>query len=102
MVNAFDVPVKHYMETRPELIHEPEKEVSAKSDTARHTAVFTEAETKILSFIGDNGGTASMEEITQACDIPVNRLGSSLTMLAVRGVLRAESGNRYVLCENKK
>lgn len=102
MVNEFDVPVKHYMETRPELIHEPEKEVSAKSDTARGSAVFTESETKILNFIGDNGGTASMEEITQACDIPVNRLGSSLTMLAVRGILRAESGNRYVLCENKK
>lgn len=54
-------------------------------------------EQQILEFISDNGGEALNEEIAEGCNMPLSRLNSYLTILVIKGFLRQESGNRYIL-----
>ncbi len=57
----------------------------------------TPIEEQILNFISDNGGEALNEEIAEGCNIPLSSLNSHLTILVIKGILRQESGNRYIL-----
>ncbi len=54
-------------------------------------------EKQILEFISDNGGEALNEEIAEGCNMSLSSLNSYLTILVIKGILRQESGNRYIL-----
>ncbi len=94
IVDKMDSPVEYYRETRPEFFKtaktiENRVEIKLQGLSAE--------DEKILGFIRDNGGIADVEELSEACNLAPNVLGSRLTVLSVRGILRQESGNRYVL-----
>ena len=122
IVKSFDVPARYYTENNPELFDNTEQEnnIFAYNDSAYgvygkrnpqiadSTAKIGAAaaspadervtdEQKILGFLSDRGGTATNEEIAEACGIPQSRLNGKLTIMSLRGQLRQESGNRYVL-----
>ncbi len=52
---------------------------------------------RILDFMKEKGRTVYAEEIAEALDIPTAVLGSRLTILSIKGLIRQESGNRYIL-----
>ena len=93
IVDKIERPVEYYKEIRPEyfkeqspVYSEPEKKVG-----------LSEEDAQILQFIRDNGGIADAEELAENCRISPSILASKLTILCIRGFLRQESGNRYVL-----
>ena len=94
IVEKMDSPVEYYRETRPEFFKKP-----ACAETPRGITIqgLDDEDAKILHCIKDNGGVASVEELSEKCGLPVNVLGSRLTILSIRGILRQESGNMYVL-----
>ncbi len=96
MVSTVDRPVEYYKEFFPDFV----KTVEESSQSAGIKGA-NPIEEKILRFISDNGGEAINEEIAEACAIPLSSLNSHLTILAIKGILRQESGNRYILCELK-
>ena len=78
--------------------------MAQKNETSESKAFFemhglTDDDMKILMYIKDKGGVASMEDFTENCGLAMNVLASRLTILGIRGILRQESGNRYVLAD---
>lgn len=93
IVDKIERPVEYYREIRPEYFRdrqpvaaEPGKNIGLSHEDAQ-----------ILQFIRDNGGIADAEELAENCRIAPNILAGKLTVLCIRGILRQESGNRYVL-----
>ncbi len=95
VVNNEMVPVEYYRDIYPDRIKK-KKEVLTK---VAGTVKLASEDERILSFLADAGGIARMEEIAENCDIPVNVLVGRLTILSIKGKIRQESGNRYVLTE---
>ena len=95
VVNNEMVPVEYYRDMYPEKMKN-KKEVLTKP--AATVKLASEDET-ILEYLRDRGGIARMEEIADCCNIPVNVLVGRLTILSIKGKIRQESGNRYILTE---
>ncbi len=94
IMTSADVPVKYYRERFPHMISKkPEiyKEKPAEN-------LLTEDE-RILEFLKDNSGIAGVEDISDALGIAANILSGRLTILCIKGKIRQESGNRYMLAE---
>ncbi|MBO4941185.1 MAG: DNA-processing protein DprA [Clostridia bacterium] len=83
---------EYYKEMRPELFEE--KRVEKRSEKVLGLSAEDE---KILEFIVRNGGMSGSEEMLEELGFAPNVLSSRLTILCIRGILRQESGNRYVL-----
>lgn len=83
---------EYYKEMRPELF---EKKCVEKK-TEKVSGLSAEDE-KILEFIVQSGGMSGSEEMLEKLGFAPNVLSSRLTILCIRGILRQESGNRYVL-----
>ncbi len=94
IVDKMDGPVEYYRETRPEFFRNAKR---TESNNKTKIQGLSEDDEKILGFIRNNGGVADIEELSEGCNLAPNVLGSRLTVLSVRGILRQESGNRYVL-----
>ncbi len=104
IVSDFDVPAKFYRENNPEFFGNnadktPKK--SAEPMTAESTPIEDikqlKDEERILNYISERGGVATNDEIAAACGIPQSKLNGKLTMMSLKGMLRQESGNRYVI-----
>ncbi len=93
IVDKIETPAEYYREIRPEFFAE---NTPPKSEDKTLTGL-TEEDKTILRYIEDNGGIADGEELAENCGIPQNVLGSRLTILCIRGVLRQQSGNRYMI-----
>jgi len=99
IVDKVDSPVEYYREIRPEFFKKAVAE-ERKASAQSLLQGLGEEDVKILTCIRDNGCVASMDELVEKCNLPVNVIGSRLTILCIKGILRQESGNRYVLNEN--
>ena len=95
VVNNEMVPVEYYRNMYPERITK-KKEVLTKLEG---TVKLASEDERILEFLRDVGGIAQLENIAENCGIPVNVLLGRLTILSIKGKIRQESGNRYVLTE---
>ncbi len=93
VVDKVERPAEYYREIRPEFFRGNEK---IKHEQKIANGLSAEDEV-ILKYIEDNGGIADSEELAENCGIAPNVLGSRLTLLCIRGVLRQQSGNRYML-----
>jgi DNA processing protein len=96
MVHNADVPAKFYKEQYPALVVERKIENTAESISQN----LLSDDEKILKYLRENGGIAGAEEISENCNIGINVLNGRLTVLCIKGKLRQESGNRYVLARH--
>lgn len=92
-VNSADIPVLHYKQQYPNLVFEQVSEINQ----VKQPEKLLGDDEKILNFLSDNGGIAGAEDIAEHCNISINVLSGRLTVLCIKGILRQESGNRYVL-----
>lgn len=104
IVKDFDTPSSFYKENNPELFDNNVDEASKKSAepvTAASTPIeeikHLKDEERILNYITERGGVATNDEIAAACGIPQSKLNGKLIMMSLKGMLRQESGNRYVI-----
>ena len=90
-----NVVAQAYKERYPDLVAErkPQKPLKKNSKPEK---MLSEDE-KILEFLRESGRIATAEEIAENCKISINVLSGRLTILCIKGKLRQESGNRYVL-----
>jgi DNA processing protein len=94
VVNNPEVPVCYYRDIYPQLVSKRKVEEAI----YRPEKLITEDE-KILNFLRDNGGIANIESIAEKLGLGIGVLSGRLTILCIKGKLRQESGNRYVLTE---
>ncbi len=95
IMNRLEVPIEYYRENRPDLF-EKTKPGRPVSDTRTELAPDDAA---IVDFILKNGGIADGEELAENLKMAPAALGSKLMILCIRGILRQESGNRYMVVE---
>lgn len=96
IVNTPMVPVEYYKEQYKELIFS--KQTCKKTEKQPEIKLISD-DSAILDFLRDNGGIANIEQIAQALNLSVNILSGRLTILCIKGKIRQESGNRYVLTD---
>lgn len=94
IVDKISRPLEYYKETKTEYFEKP---IPPQKEEVKRFEGFSEEDRAILDFIAGRGGVADAEEITEALGIAPNVMGTRLTVLCIRGVLRQESGNRYVI-----
>lgn len=94
VVKSFDEPARYYGEQLPAEVKAPEDNET--SDRPSPAGLGAE-ERKIYSYVYDCGGVATNEELLEASGLTQKRLNVHLTMLCIKGIIRQESGNRYIL-----
>lgn len=94
IARSADVPSETYRERYPNTVFEKEE----KKPRILPEKIIGEDE-KILEFLRDSGGISTAEKIAEGCKISINVLSGRLTILCIKGKLRQESGNRYILAE---
>jgi len=87
---------EYYKDISPEFFDMYQNE---KTEGKNKTEKFSGDDEKILKVIIESGGVSDGEELMEKCGIAPSVLNSKLTILCIKGVLRQESGNRYVLVE---
>ncbi len=95
IVNNPMTPVDYYKAQYPDLIFEREVPMSS---TTSNTKLLSEDDL-ILDFLKSSGGVARLEDIAENCNISINVLSGRLTILSIKGKIRQESGNKYVLIQ---
>lgn len=93
IVDKIDRPLEYYKETKTEYF----KKTLPRKEEVKRFEGFSEDDRAILDFISGCGGVADAEEMAEELGFAPNVLGTKLTVLCIRGVLRQESGNRYVV-----
>ena len=96
IVTNKDVPKNTYKERFPKLDFKSETE--KKEPLVSETKIVSE-DARIIEFLKENGGIATAEQIAENLKIRINVLSGRLTILCIKGKLRQESGNRYILVE---
>ncbi len=94
VMTAADTPVQYYRELFPHLVSK-----ISNSAVAKPTDNLITEDEKILNFLRDNSGIAGIDELADNLGIATNVLGGRLTILCIKGKIRQESGNRYILAE---
>ena len=94
-VKNADIPAYHYKERFPNLVFER----TSKNTPAKKTEHLLTEDQKILKFLKENGGVARADQLAESLGINLGVLSGRLTILCIKGKIRQESGNRYVLCE---
>lgn len=94
IVDKIHRPLEYYKETKSEYF---EKNLPLQQEDVKRFEGFSDEDRAILEFIADRGGVADAEEITEALGIAANVMSTRLTVLCIRGVLRQESGNRFIV-----
>ncbi len=94
IVNRENVPALYYKDIRPDLVIEKTEDLPQKNETKIKSVTDDE---RIIKYISDAGGVAGIEMLAEALDMGLNVLSARLTILCIKGKLRQESGNRYVL-----
>lgn len=95
IVNTLDAPIEFYKENRPDLFIKTERR---NTESVRKRELAPE-DAAIVDFILNNGGIADGEELSDSLKMSPADLGSRLMVLCIRGILRQESGNRYMVVE---
>lgn len=93
IVGSFDVPSVYYGEQLPELV----KPKAENAESVKTPTGLSEDEKTIYRYLDECGGIASNEQIMEGCGLPQKKLNVHLTMLCIKGIIRQESGNRYIL-----
>ncbi len=93
IVDSVDVPVEYYKDTRPEFF----KAQPTQNEEKMKINGLSHDDEKIVKAIEMKGGIACIEDLAEICGFAPNVLASKLTILCIRGILRQESGNRYIL-----
>ena len=88
IVDKIHRPLEYYKETMSEYF---EKNLPPQQEEVKRFEGFSEEDRAILDFIANRGGVAYAEEIAS------NVMSTRLTVLCIRGVLRQESGNRFIV-----
>lgn len=96
IVNTPKVPVEYYKEQYGDLIFAKQ---TCKSQQKQPELKLVSDDSAILDFLRDNGGIANIEQIAQTLGLSINILSGRLTILCIKGKIRQESGNRYVLID---
>lgn len=96
IVTDATVPAKHYAEMYPSV---SPRSCMKENKSENNVLKAVSDDEKILEYIRDKGGVSTLEEIADATNISLNILSGRLTILCIKGKLRQESGNRYVLIE---
>ncbi len=95
VVTDTNIPAEYYRAQNPELFKEfpqtPMFEEPVK-------AVLTE-EDRIVKYLKEKGDAIALDKISEALDISVSTLSGKLTVLAIKGIVRQESGNRYIIAK---
>lgn len=95
VVNDINVPAEYYRAQNPKLFKTiPQNPVLEKSEKA----VLTE-EDKIVKYLREKGDAVALDKISEALGIAVSMLSGKLTVLAIKGIVRQESGNRYIIAK---
>ncbi len=94
IVDKIARPLEYYKETKAEYF---EKNLPPKQEEVKRFEGFSGDDREILEFIAGCGGVADAEEMAEELGIAPNVLSTRLTVLCIRGVLRQESGNRFIV-----
>lgn len=94
IVDKISRPLEYYKETKTAYFG---KTLPQKQEEEERFKSFSEDDRAILDFIAGRGGVADAEEIAQELGLAPSVMGTRLTVLCIRGILRQESGNRYVV-----
>ncbi len=94
IVDRIQRPLEYYKETKTEYF---ENNLAPKQEEVKRFEGFSDEDRAILEFIAECGGVADAEKITEALGIAANVMNTRLTVLCIRGVLRQESGNRFIV-----
>ncbi len=94
IVDKISRPVEYYKETLSEHFG---KTLPQNQKEEKRFENFSEDDRTILDFIRAKGGVADAEEMSEELGFSPSVLGTKLTVLCIRGVLRQESGNRYIV-----
>ena len=95
VVNTPDVPAEYYRTQNPELFKSiPQIPVFEEFEKA----VLTE-EDKIVKYLREKGDAVALDKISETLGIAVSTLNGKLTVLAIKGIVRQESGNRYIIAK---
>jgi len=97
IVDKIERPLEYYKETKAEYF---EKSFPSKQEEVKRFEGFSDDDRAILGFIAERGGVADAEEMAEELGFSPSVLGTKLTVLCIRGVLRQESGNRYVVIKH--
>lgn len=95
VVNKTEVPAEYYRQQNPEMV----KVVARKAEQTRKYDGLMSEDEKVISFLRDKGSSATIEELSEVLDIEISVLSGRLTIMAIKGIIRQGSGNRYILCE---
>ncbi len=95
IVTNKDVPLNTYKERFPNACFKSEEKPTAPSSSPK---IISEDE-RIIEFLKENGSIATAETIAENLKLSINVLSGRLTILCIKGKLRQESGNRYILVE---
>ena len=99
IVSTLDVPAEYYKSRYPEMVRMQEKSKKTQNESKMITGL-TNDDKKILDTLRENGGIANTEMIAEKSGIPISRLSGRLTILSIKGIIRQESGSRFVLIRN--
>lgn len=94
IVDKISRPLEYYKETKTEYF---ENNLPPRQEEVKRFEGFSDDDREILDFIAQRGGVADAEEMAEKLGIVPNVLNTRLTVLCIRGILRQESGNRFIV-----
>lgn len=94
IVNRIETPAEYYKEQCPRLFKE--NTAVKKTEQAEERVLLTDDE-RILNYLAESGDAVYLEDMAEALGLGISVLSGRLTVLCIKGKIRQESGNRYIL-----
>ncbi len=96
VVEKVSTPADYYKDRYPKAVKANEANTHSQNKRKALTGL-TEEDKKIIGILRDNNGILNTEMIAEKSGISVGKLSGRLTMLSIKGILKQESGNRFLL-----
>ena len=94
VVNNLDTPAEYYKKQYPELFKSIGTRRIPDVGAKEH---FMNGDEHILNYLTEKGVSVGIDEIAEGLGVQINVLSGRLTILCIKGYIRQESGNRYII-----
>ena len=96
IVDSIESVSEYYRELYPDVVKVP-KHDDGFEKVASSAIKLSEEDEKIVEVLRANDDIAITDVIAMQSGIPVQKLNARLTILCIKGIIRQESGNRFLL-----
>lgn len=96
IVDKIEVPMEYYKGLFPDKVKIKENKEKTQ-EVGKPIKQITDDDRIIIEVLRENGGVAHADVIADGCNLPISRVTARMTILSIKGIVRKESGNRFVL-----